>query len=351
MKKMALFLLLVILQTVSATTVELSTDKDVVWIGQKIQVTLNLNSEDLIHGQLTVINLDEKTQEKILFQSVGVGCCGPDSRVRGDYTDTSTFTPTKLGNFQVRAYFDQVEKTVNFTVKSKLQEDTTTTTIPLQQPGTGDYLKLSWYNLDKCQTTVLGGMNTLNVDIGDGVDGYWAAEPNSYIVYSCDGKDMHPVDKLLLKGGSNMGANQTVAGSYRLMVRCGRNTLVDDLTKCNQLEIYLDTRGIIVPEETVEETTTSTTASTTSTTTVQVLTTNTTLEDTPTTAIMSGKEGNASVWQTPRQNTSLFDSCPCDWAPLVIGGVVIFIALVDAVYKYIGGRNGSGKIRLEGGEK
>ena len=118
---------------VSATTVEVSADKDVVWIGQKITITLKLYSEDKITGSLSIVNLDEKKQEKALFQSTRPGCtCRADTRAIGDVTDTSTFTPLKLGNYQVRAYFDGVEKTLNFTVKSKLQEEmTTTTTLPL----------------------------------------------------------------------------------------------------------------------------------------------------------------------------------------------------------------------------
>ncbi len=348
-----LIVLLVLLQTVSATTVELSTDKDVVWIGQKIEATLKLHSEDKITGQLTVINLDEKRQEKILLQSVRAGCtCLGDTRIQGTFEDTSTFTPIKTGNYQVRAYFDQIEKTINFTVKSKLDvETTTTTTTAPPQQETGGYLQLDWYNLDTCKRTVLGSMNTLNIDIGEPIDGYWASEPNSYILYRCDGKDMHPVDKLLLKGGSNIGSNQTVAGSYRLMVRCGRNTLVDDLTTCSELEVYLDTGGIIVPEEAAEDTTTSTTTSTTSTTTLPVLTTSTALEDTPTALSESEKEENASLGQTPKQDTPLFDGCLCEWAPAFVAGMFIFIVLVGAVYTYIGGGNSCGKTRLEGEKK
>jgi len=59
------------------------------------------------------------------------GCtCRTDTRVIGDYTDESSFTPQKLGNYQARAYFDGVEKTYNFTVKSRLVQDTTTTIQP-----------------------------------------------------------------------------------------------------------------------------------------------------------------------------------------------------------------------------
>ena len=228
--------------------------------------------------------MDEKRQEKILFQSTRPGCtCRADTRVRGDVTDTSTFTPVKLGNYQVRAYFDQIEKTVNFTVESRLgRETTTTTTIPSAE-DLDDYLRLEGHNLQKCRNTVVGSMNTVNVDIGDEITGVWMPNPNSYILYSCDGEEKVPVDKVLLKGGSNIGKNQSLTGSYRLMVRCGRNTLMDDLTKCNKLEIYLDTEGVIVfeqPKEEVEETTTSTT-----TITLSVLETSTTMEGIPSTTV------------------------------------------------------------------
>ena len=324
-----LIFLAVILQTVSATTVELTADKDVVWIGQKIELTLKLHTEDRITGQLTIINLDEKRQEKILFQSSRPGCtCKADTRVIGDFTDKSTFTPVKLGNYQARAYFDQIEKTVNFTVKSRLQEETTT--IPDIPSKIEDYLKLKVYNLDKCQNTVLGGINTLNVDIGGEINGIWAGEPNTYVLYSCDGGEIHPVDKILLKGGSTFGVNQTVAGSYRLMVRCGRNKIVEDLTKCKTVEVYLDTKGIIKPEITKEKISTTTSTSTPATTT-------TTLEETTSTTIK--KESTSIDYTEPEeeQNISIFDGCPCDWAPMLIGVIFIFVVLVNEVYKYLGG--------------
>ena len=124
----ALIVLLFMVSTASATTVEVLGDKEVVWIGQTIHINLTLQSEKKITGELTLINLDERKQEKTLFQSVMPGCtCRTDTRVIGDYTDESSFTPQKLGNYQARAYFDGVEKTFNFTVKSRLEQPSTTT--------------------------------------------------------------------------------------------------------------------------------------------------------------------------------------------------------------------------------
>jgi len=336
---------------VSATTVELTADKDVVWIGQKIEIMLKLHSEEKITGQLTVTNLDEKRQEKTLFQSISPGCtCRADTRAIGDVTDTSTFTPLKLGNYQVRAYFDGVEKTLNFTVKSKLQEEmtTTTTTSPVDDES-GGYIKLDGYNLDKCQTTILGGMNILNIDIGYDVEGVWGPTPNSYVLFRCDGGDKHPVDRILLKGGSNIGENQSVTGSYRLMVKCGRNTLIDDLAKCDKVEIYLDTKGVVRQEQPTEQTTTSTTIAPT-TTTLQDLMTTTTVESIPSTTIVRENESVTDSEPNSEQNPSIFDGCPCDWAPALIGGIFLFIALVDAVYKYLGGGKKTKGTSL-GGEK
>jgi hypothetical protein len=341
----ALVFLAFSLQAVAATTVELTADKEVVWIGQRIGFTLKLSSEDRITGQLTVINLDEKRQEKILFQSVAPACCGPDRRVRGEYTDKSSFTPEKLGNYQARAYFDQVERTLNFTVKSRLAEETTTTTtIPEIIPDMEGYIILNWYNLDKCRSTVLGGMNTLNFDIGEEVPGIWGLSPASYVLFSCDGGEKHPVDRLLLKGGANMGVNQTIAGSYRLMVRCGRNTLVEDLTKCKNLGIFLDTKGAIMPQEHDE---TTTTTQTTITTTLPAETTTTTEPITSTTLSERQKDtnlpGDAGVQPA-------LDGCLCESAPLLIIGIFIFVILVGAVYKYLEDGKKETKNRL-GGEK
>jgi len=127
----AFALLLFVASAASATSVEVTGDKEVVWIGQTIHINLTLQSEKKITGELTLVNLDEKKQEKILFQSVMPSCtCKTDTRVIGEITDTSSFTPQKLGNYQARAFFDGVEKTFNFTVKSKLEPTTTTQTIP-----------------------------------------------------------------------------------------------------------------------------------------------------------------------------------------------------------------------------
>jgi len=347
----SLIVLLFAAAAASATSVEVTGDKEVVWIGQTIHITLNLDSEKRITGQLTLVNLDEKKQEKILFQSVMPGCtCRTDTRVMGEYTDSSSYTPQKLGNYQARAYFDGVEKTFNFTVKSKLQEEmTTTTTISPVDAESGGYIKLEWYNLDKCQTTVLGGMNILNIDIGHDVEGIWGPTPNSYVLFSCDGGDKHPVDRLLLKGGSNIGENQSVTGSYRLMVKCGRNTLIDDLAKCDKVEIYLDTRGVVRQEQPTEQTTTSTTIAPT-TTTLQDLMTTTTVESIPLTTIVRENESVTDSEPNSEQNPSIFDGCPCDWAPALIGGIFLFIALVDAVYKYLGGGKKTKGTSL-GGEK
>jgi len=115
----------------SATYVNVTGDKEVVWIGQTIHINLTLQSEKKITGQLTIINLEESKQEKTLFQSVMPGCtCKTDTRAIGEITDTSSFTPQKLGNYQAIAYFDGVKKTYNFTVKSRLTQDTTTTMQP-----------------------------------------------------------------------------------------------------------------------------------------------------------------------------------------------------------------------------
>jgi len=119
---------------VSATTVDLNVDKQNLSLGEPVRVTLALNSKEKISGTLSIINLDEKRQEALLFQSTQPGCsCRPDTRVVGDYTDSSTYTPKKAGNYQIRAYFDRIERTVNITVKEIELTTTTeiTTTTPL----------------------------------------------------------------------------------------------------------------------------------------------------------------------------------------------------------------------------
>jgi len=205
----AFTLLLFLASAASATSVEVTGDKEVVWIGQTIHINLTLQSEKKITGELTLVNLDEKKQEKILFQSVMPSCtCKTDTRVIGEITDTSSFTPQKLGNYQAIAYFDGVKKTYNFTVKSRLVQDTTTT----MQPTT---------------TT---------------------------------------------------------------------------------------------------SSTTTTTSTTSSTSTLKPETT-TTLTSQPTTTVP--QESKLTL-------PSFFDGCPCDWAPVIIFLILVFLALVDAGFKHLG---------------
>ena len=188
---------------VSATTVELSSDKNQTYVGESIRFTLHLYSDKKISGALTIVNLDEKKQERILFQSIKPGCtCSSDTRVEGDFTDTSSFKPVKTGNYQARAYFDQAEKTVNFTVKEHTPSTTTSTST----------------------------------------------------------------------------------------------------------------------STTTSTTTTSTTTTDTTTTTTSSTVTSTTIEQ-----------------AAEPVSSSIFDQCPCEWAPFIIAGILIFLALVDAVYKYISG--------------
>jgi hypothetical protein len=225
MKKMnkliAVLLLVLVLNTVSATEVQIAADKEILKVGETVHINLSLSSKEKITGQLTLINLDEKTQEKILFQSISPGCtCRSDMRVIGDYSDTLSYTPQKEGNFQARAYFDGVEKTVNFTVKPKFEHTTTTTTMPA----------------------------------------------------------------------------------------------------------------------TTTTTTSSTTTSKTTTTTSTTSTTTTLIEAEPSTTTTISPTSLTVQNKTEAKSTSIFDRCPCEWAPFAIVFILVFLVLVDVIYKYIKGR-------------
>jgi hypothetical protein len=325
----ALFALLVLgLQTASATKVDLSVDRDIIMVGERIEVTLSIQAESKISGQLTVINLDEKRQDKLLIQSSKPSCCGPDLRISGEFTDKRYFTAVKPGNYQVRAYFDRVEKTVNFTVKPEPGQTTTTTT--LKPIVLTDYVELEWSNLDKCRGTHLGNMNSLNVEIGGQIAQAFGEGHDLKILYECGGSDGRPVDQIFYRGG-NTGQENSIMGSYQLMVRCGRNALINDLKDCEDLRILLDMTHLNLtqdqindPQNQIEATTTS------STSTTLADSTTTTIEATTTTI------GAAGV-PTEDKRQSLLDGCPCDWAPLLIFLILIFLILADFVYKRIRG--------------
>ncbi len=119
------------------TVVDLATDKDTLFIRENLNVTLYIHAEERITGQLTVINLDEKRQVAVLFQAIKPSCsCRPDTRVIGDYIGSEQYIPKEAGNYQVRAYFGQIEKTVNFTVVPEPIEETTSTIKPAPATST-----------------------------------------------------------------------------------------------------------------------------------------------------------------------------------------------------------------------
>ncbi len=90
-------------------------------------------------------------------------------------------------------------------------------------------------------------MNTILAEVPEGkVEGTWGAIPAGNFLYSCDSGPKVPVDKIVYRGGGSVEPHQSLSGEYRLSIRCGRNSQMEDLLDCESLDIYLDTDGLNV---------------------------------------------------------------------------------------------------------
>ncbi|MFH1404161.1 MAG: hypothetical protein ABIH11_07840 [Candidatus Altiarchaeota archaeon] len=120
----------------------------------------------------------------------------------------------------------------------------TTTSMPTTSTTMPRYMLVEHDNLGKCSNTLIGKMNTLNVEVnGEDITGNWGVNAGPKWIYVCDGNEVE-FDKSMFKGGRNIEALEKVEGEYRLMAKCGRNQLVDDLNDCLDLKVYLDTASV-----------------------------------------------------------------------------------------------------------
>ena len=100
---------------------------------------------------------------------------------------------------------------------------------------------MPWWDMSKCRESRIGKMNIFYANITDDIQGKWNESPANHILYSCDGSPLLPVDEALYKGLGTVNLGEPIAGSYRLQVRCGHNTQIDDLNDCRNLQIFLNT--------------------------------------------------------------------------------------------------------------
>ena len=91
-------------------------------------------------------------------------------------------------------------------------------------------MKVDWFKPKKCRHTLIGNMNTILAEVPEGkVEGTWGAIPAGNFLYSCDSGPKTPVDKIVYRGGGSVEPHQSLSGEYRLSIRCGRNSKMEDL--------------------------------------------------------------------------------------------------------------------------
>jgi|GEM_PF-1280689 len=122
-----------------------------------------------------------------------------------------------------------------------------TTTTTLFDWSSLDRVKVDWFKPDKCRHTLLGNMNKVLVEIPeDRVEGTWGVMPKGRFTFSCDGGEGIPADRVGYRGGGSVEPHQPLEGEYRLSVRCGRNSAIEDILSCETLDVYLNMNGLNV---------------------------------------------------------------------------------------------------------
>jgi len=121
---------------------------------------------------------------------------------------------------------------------SSTTTSTTTTTFP-------KFIPLNVTDVEKCKQTILGKMNSFLAEVPEGAyDGRWETYPMAAFSITCDGSEDIRPDRVVFRGGNTVERNNPVAGTYRLMVKCGRNALINDLKDCSDLRASLSTRAL-----------------------------------------------------------------------------------------------------------
>ncbi|VVB51767.1 Uncharacterised protein [uncultured archaeon] len=143
---------------------------------------------------------------------------------------TTTVNPVEYSTTSSTAF-----TSTTTTASSTIASTTSSSTLPR-------FLEVSWFKLDKCRETVLGGMNTVYANVTGNISENWGPNPNPKFYYSCGGGEMKPFEKVLLRGEGEVDAYGNVADEYRLGVHCGRNAVLEDLANCrDELRIFVDT--------------------------------------------------------------------------------------------------------------
>ncbi len=120
-----------------------------------------------------------------------------------------------------------------------------TTTVQPTTTTLGTALEFETFRVDKCRDTVLGKMNTVYARLNSTRDNLtWGGDPRPKFALGCDGAEPIPADFAYARGEGAVEPYSEVAGEYRLAVRCGRNTLNEDLADCGSLTAILDVRDI-----------------------------------------------------------------------------------------------------------
>ena len=83
-------------------------------------------------------------------------------------------------------------------------------------------------------------MNSVIVEVPDTFEGVWVRQSTDVFLVDCGDGKLQPVDRLVYRGGKTVEKGNPVAGSYRLMLRCGHNSPIENLNECKGLSAYFD---------------------------------------------------------------------------------------------------------------
>lgn len=132
-RKILIFGILMLLQGISATTVELEADRDDLNINETIELHLEIDIEKPIGGRLVVYREIEPSRfaAEVLYTKASPAQCSEcigNTPLTGDLSRSFYFTPEHGGNYYAEANFDGIRKRVNFTVASLTYTSTSSTT-------------------------------------------------------------------------------------------------------------------------------------------------------------------------------------------------------------------------------
>ena len=135
MKKLILtFVIFTYIPCVSATTLTLTADKDIISVGETIKFHLEIHPTEPVGGNFAVymeVSPKKFNQIRILYKKPSPGqcyTCAGDTPLRDDLSKNFYFIPKEAGNYFAEANFGNLQKRVNFTVTEITTTTTTTVT-------------------------------------------------------------------------------------------------------------------------------------------------------------------------------------------------------------------------------